>query len=59
MVPEPYMPQFLLDTHPMQHLRVNVNAQMFDAIYDVIGVSEGDVMYLAPEERIAIWGPNA
>jgi len=40
-------------------LRVNVNAQMLDPIYDVLGVAEGDGMYLAPEQRIVIWGPNA
>ena len=56
---EDYLPILMLDTHPLNHLRVNVNAQMYDAIYDELGVAEGDGMYLAPEERIAIWGPNA
>ena len=47
------------DTHPLSNLRVNVTAQMFHPIYDKLGVAEGDGMYLAPEQRIAIWGPNA
>ena len=53
------LPSVLLDTHPISNLRVNVNAQMLDPIYDVLGVVEGDGMYLAPEQRIVIWGPNA
>ena len=47
---------YFYDSHPLNYLRVNVNVQMFDTIYDAFGVSEGDGMYLAPEERIAIWG---
>lgn len=59
VVTEKVLPELLVDTHPMSNLRINVNLQMYDAIYDVLGVSEGDGMYLAPEERIVIWGPNA
>ena len=59
VVPEAALPNLLLDTHPLYNLRVNVNAQMFDPIYDALGVAEGDAMYLAPNERINIWGPNA
>ncbi|MBR5337453.1 MAG: hypothetical protein IK152_05665 [Lachnospiraceae bacterium] len=43
------------DTHPFNHLRVNVNLQMFDMIYDKMGVKEGDGMYLAPDKRIVLW----
>jgi len=46
----------VIDNHPLSYLRVNVNAQMFDAIYDVYGVQEGDGMYLAPEKRLKFWG---
>lgn len=59
MSPAETLPNLLLDTHPLQNHRVNVNAQMFDPIYEELGVSEGDAMYLAPEERINIWGENA
>lgn len=59
VVPEEVLPNLLLDVHPLDNLRVNVNAQMFDPIYDKLGVTEGDAMYLAPNERINIWGPNA
>lgn len=54
-----YLPAFVLDAHTLHNQRVNVNAQMFDPIYDSFGIKEGDGMYLAPEERINIWGPNA
>ena len=57
--PEAALPNLLLDTHPLSNLRINVNAQMFDPIYDKLGVAEGDAMYLAPNERINILGPNA
>ena len=59
VTPEITLPNLLLDTHPLNNLRINVNAQMFDPIYDKLGVVEGDAMYLAPKERINIWGPNA
>ena len=59
VIPQQTMATQLLDTHPLNNLRINVNAQMFDPIYEKLGVTEGDAMYLAPEQRINIWGPNA
>lgn len=53
------MQQAALDTHPLSALRVNVSLQMLDVTYEKLGVSEGDGMYLAPEERIVIWGEKA
>ena len=50
---------YAADVHPMNNLRTNVNAQMFDTIYDEFGITEGDGMYLAPEKRIVMWGPDA
>lgn len=55
-VPEAYLPIFLADTHALNHLRVNVNAQMMDEFYEVFGVEEGDGMYVKPEDRLNIWG---
>ncbi len=46
----------VIDTHPMAHLRINVNAQMDDKFYEVYDVKEGDNMYLPPEDRIYIYG---
>ena len=59
VVPAAMLPNLTLDAHPLNNLRLNVNAQMFDPIYTALGVAEGDGMYLAPEERINIYGPNA
>lgn len=50
---------YAADIHPMGNLRMNVNVQMFDTIYDKFGITEGNGMYLAPKKRIAMWGPNA
>lgn len=58
-VSELVLPTLVLDPHPLNNYRVNVNAQMFDVLYDKLGVQEGNVMYLAPEERINLWGENA
>ena len=49
----------MIDSHPAQYLRVNVNAQMSDEFYDVFAVKEGDNMYVAPEARLRIWGAGA
>ena len=49
----------LADTHPLDNLRMNVCSQMFDPMYEKLGVKEGDGMYLAPDKRVVFWGPNA
>ncbi len=54
-----YLQLQTLDTHPLNNLRINVNTQMLDAMYETFGVVEGDGMYLNPSERIVIWGPRA
>ena len=45
----------ITDTHPMGYLRVNATLQQYDEFLDFYGISEGDGMYLPPEERVAIW----
>ena len=43
------------DTHPFDNLRVNVTVQQFDEFHSTFGIKPGDLMYLAPEDRIGIW----
>ncbi len=43
------------NVHPVAYLRVNVPVQQMDEFYETYDVKEGDGMYLAPEDRIAIW----
>ncbi len=43
------------DPHPLCYLRVNSVVQQFQEFYDTYGVKEGDGMYLAPEDRVAVW----
>lgn len=43
------------DEHPMNYLRINANLQQYDEFLDFYGITEGDKMYLAPEDRVAIW----
>jgi putative endopeptidase len=43
------------DTHPLNYLRTNVSVQQFDEFYETYDVKEGDTMYLAPDERVAVW----
>lgn len=43
------------DTHPMSYLRINTVLQQFDEFLDFYGITEGDGMYLAPADRVAIW----
>ena len=45
----------LSDPHPLYYLRGNVNVQQFDEFYETYDIKEGDGMYLAPEDRIAVW----
>lgn len=46
---------FLKDPHPMGYVRINSVLQQFDEFLDFYGITEGDNMYLAPEDRVAIW----
>ena len=43
------------DEHPLSCLRVNITLQQFDEFYETYNIQPGDGMYLAPEDRIAIW----
>jgi putative endopeptidase len=43
------------DTHPMSYLRINATLQQYDEFLDFYDINEGDNMYLAPEDRVAIW----
>ncbi len=43
------------DSHPMSYLRVNATLQQFDEFLDCYGITEGDGMYLDPEDRVTIW----
>ena len=45
----------LEDEHPMPYLRINTCLQQYDEFLDFYGITEGDKMYLAPEDRVAIW----
>ncbi len=45
----------LSDSHPLHYLRGNVTVQQFDEFLDTYDIKEGDGMYLAPEDRIAVW----
>lgn len=46
---------YLQDEHPFAYLRVNAVLQQFDEFLDFYGITEGDGMYLAPEDRVLIW----
>ena len=43
------------DNHPIGNLRVNIPLQQTDEFMETYDIKEGDGMYLAPEDRIAIW----
>ena len=43
------------DPHPRCYQRVNVALQQFDEFMETYDIKEGDGMYLAPEDRIAVW----
>ena len=43
------------DIHSPGHIRVNSVVQHIDDWYELFDVTEGDALYLAPEQRITIW----
>lgn len=47
--------QILMDPHPAAHLRCNATLQQFEEFHETYDVTEGDGMYLAPQERLSVW----
>ena len=45
----------IFDEHPLYYLRINATCQQFEEFHKTYDINEGDLMYLAPEERICIW----
>lgn len=43
------------DVHPLSYLRTNVTVSQFDEFIETFDIKEGDGMYVAPENRIAVW----
>ena len=43
------------DPHPIGYLRVNATMAQFDEFLETYGITSGDGMYIAPEDRVAIW----
>lgn len=43
------------DPHAPNYLRADVTVQQFPEFYETYGVKEGDLMYLAPEQRLEVW----
>lgn len=41
--------------HPPSEFRLNNSVRHVDAWYEAFGVTEGDALYLPPEERVKIW----
>lgn len=53
--PEAEYDKLLKDQHPLNYLRTNVTLMQFDKFYEVYDVNEDAGMYLAPDERVAVW----
>ncbi len=45
----------IFNEHPLCYLRINATCQQFNEFFETYGISEGDGMYLAEEDRITIW----
>lgn len=43
------------DSHPLGCLRTNVTVQQFEEFYQTYQITPRDQMYLAPEDRVAVW----
>ena len=43
------------DNHPLTYLRINATLAQFDEFVNFYGIKPGDGMYIAPEDRVAVW----
>ena len=55
---EASLEKYRIDPHPMDHLRVNMAFAQFPKFQETYHIQPGDGMYVAPGDRIAIWGMN-
>ena len=39
----------------MRYMRVNATLAQFDEFVNFYGIQPGDGMYIAPEDRVAVW----
>ena len=48
---------YLLKTnvHALPYIRVNAVVQQYEEFYKTYGITSSDAMYLAPENRVAVW----
>jgi putative endopeptidase len=53
--PEETLRRLSIDPHSPNEFRTNAVARNLDAFHAAFGVTEGDAMWLAPEERVTIW----
>ena len=53
--PEVVREAILTDVHPAHYLRINATLAQFDDFLNFYGITEGDGMYIAPEDRVAVW----
>ena len=44
-----------VDVHALAYLRVNAIVQQYEEFHKFYGIKAGDGMYLAPNERVAVW----
>ena len=55
ILPSAVIARLAKDTHPMNYMRVNATLAQFDEFIDFYGIQPGDGMYIAPEDRVAVW----
>ncbi len=55
MLPNALIIAVTTDSHPLGCLRTNVTLQQFQEFFDTYEIGPGDKMYLAPEDRVAVW----
>lgn len=55
LTPETAEYYYTSDTHPANHLRINVTCAQFEEFYKTYDIKPGDGMYIAPENRVSIW----
>ena len=44
-----------VDVHALPYLRVNAILQQYEKFHSYYGLKKGDGMYLAPDDRVAVW----
>ena len=55
LLPSEAIRRVAIDSHAMNYMRINATLAQYDDFVRFYDIQPGDGMYIAPEDRVAVW----